>query len=262
MDLQLKDSVVLVTAASRGLGYATARALAQEGAQLALCARTEEPLLEAARRLEEETGAAVLPIVADVTHPTAADQMVAMTLEQFGRLDALFVNAGGPKPGRFVDFQPADWEAASRLTIDSAVRLIYAALPVLRAAHAGNILVNTSVTVRYPLDNLILSNSLRLALIGLVKSLSLEMGPEGVRINAIAPGWTLTERVDQLLKDRAARQGTTPEIEAAKITASIPLGRMATPEEFARAAAFLLSPAASYITGVTLLVDGGLSRAI
>ena len=261
MDLYLREKVVLVTAASRGLGYATARLLAQEGAFLALCARQEGLLIEAAERLERETGTQVLPITADVADPDAAPRLAAMTVEHFGRIDALLVNAGGPPPGKFADFQVKDWEAAIDLTITSAVRLIHAVVPIMRKQGGGSILANTSVSVRHPLDGLILSNSLRPAVIGLVKSLSIELGRDGIRVNAIAPGWTRTERVDQLLRDRAARSGTTPEEEEAKIVAAVPLGRMATPEEYARAAAFLLSPAASYITGVTLLVDGGLSRA-
>ncbi len=262
MDLHLREKVVIVTAASRGLGYAVANAVASEGAKVALCARHEEPLLAAAERLRTLHGVDVLPIVCDVADEEAAPRLAAMTVEQFGTIDALFINAGGPPPGTFLDFQPRDWQAAIRLTIESAVRLAYAVVPVMRQAGGGSILANTSVSVRYPLDNLILSNSLRLAVVGMVKSLALELGRDGIRANAIAPGWTRTERVEQLLTHRAQTNGTTAEAEAAKIAAAIPLGRMATPDEFGRAAAFLLSPAASYITGITLLVDGGMARAV
>jgi 3-oxoacyl-[acyl-carrier protein] reductase len=262
MELLLKDKVALVTAASRGLGYATARALAQEGCHIALCARHEEPLTEAAERLADETGVEVLPIPADVTEENAADRLAAVTLDEFGQIDALFVNAGGPPPGTFLDFQPADWESAVDLTIQSAVRLAYAVVPVMRRQRSGSLLFNTSLTVKHPLDNLILSNSLRMSVVGLMKSLSIELGPENVRANAIAPGWTRTERVEQLLADRAARNGTTTEDEAAQIAADIPLSRMADPAEFGRVAAFLLSPASAYVTGVTLLVDGGMARAV
>ncbi len=262
MDLQLKDNVALVTAASRGLGYATAHALAEEGCHIALCARQEDPLAEAAEQLTHETGVEVLPIPADVTEQNAADRLAAITLEEFGQIDALFINAGGPPPGGFLDFQPQDWESAIDLTIQSAVRLAYAVVPVMRRQRSGSILFDTSLTVKHPLDNLILSNSLRMSIVGMMKSLSIELGPDHVRANAIAPGWTRTERVEQLLADRATRNGTSPEEEAAQIAADIPLGRMADPAEFGRAAAFLLSPAASYITGVTLLVDGGMARAV
>ncbi len=262
MDLHLRDKVMVITAASRGLGYAVARAVAAEGARIALCARREGPLVEAAERLRADYGVDVLPIVCDVADAGAAPRLAAMTVEQFGTIDALFINAGGPPPGKFLDFQPDDWQAAMRLTIESAVRLAYAVVPVMRQAGGGSILANTSVSVRYPLDSLILSNSLRLAVVGLVKSLALELGRDGIRVNAIAPGWTRTERVEQLLAHRAQAHGTTPDEEAAKIAAVIPLGRMASPEEFGRVAAFLLSPAASYVTGVTLLVDGGMARAV
>ena len=262
MDLMVKDKVILLTAASRGLGYATARVLAQEGAHVAICARTEAILVEAAERLKDETGAEVLPVAADVTEPREIERLTAMTVEHFGRIDALFVNAGGPPPGKFLDLRPQDWETATQLTIQSAVQLTYAVLPVIRQQKGGSLLFNTSVTVRYPLDNLILSNSLRLAIIGLMKSLAIELGPDGIRANAIGPGWTRTERVDQLLHDRASRNETTVEEEAKQVASDIPLGRIADPEEYGRVAAFLLSPAASYVTGTTLLVDGGLSRAV
>jgi 3-oxoacyl-[acyl-carrier protein] reductase len=262
MDLQLKDKVALVTAASRGLGYATAHALAEEGCHIALCARQEDALARAAEQLAQETGVEVLPMPADVTEQNAADRLAAITLEEFGQIDALFINAGGPPPGGFLDFQPKDWESAIDLTIKSAVRLAYAVVPVMRRQRSGSLLFDTSLTVKHPLDNLILSNSLRMSIIGLMKSLSIELGPDHVRANAIAPGWTRTERVEQLLADRATRNETSPEEEAAQIAEDIPLGRMADPAEFGRAAAFLLSPAASYITGVTLLVDGGMTRAV
>ncbi len=262
MELHLNDNVALVTAASRGLGYATARALAREGCHVALCARHEESLVAAAEALAAETGVEVLPIPVDVTEEHAADRLAAVTLDAFGQIDALFVNAGGPPPGSFLDLQPADWQAAIELTVQSAVRLTYAVVPMMRRQRSGSILYNTSLTVKHPLDNLILSNSLRMSVVGLMKSLSLELGPDNIRANAIAPGWTRTERVEQLLADRAARNETAPEDEAAQIAAEIPLGRMADPAEFGQVAAFLLSPAAAYVTGVTMLVDGGMARAV
>jgi 3-oxoacyl-[acyl-carrier protein] reductase len=262
MDLQLKNKVALVTAASRGLGYATAREMAREGADIALCARTQADVEAAAQHISESFGVQVLPHVADVTIPEDIDAMVDATAETFGRIDALFINAGGPPPGGFLDLQPEDWKTASELTVQSAINLAYAVVPLMQANGGGSILANTSVSVRYPLDNLILSNSLRLAVIGLVKSLALELGPDQIRVNAIAPGWTRTERVDQLLENRAQKSGTTPESEAQTIAEELPLRRMAEPEEFGRVASFLLSPAASYITGVTLLVDGGMARAV
>ena len=262
MDLMLKNKVVLVTAASRGLGYATARVLAQEGAHIVMCSRDAEAINAAGDCLAAETGATVLPIPANVVHAADVARLVKQTRLRFGRIDALFINAGGPLTGRFVNFTPADWDDAMQLTVQSAVRLCYAVVPVMRKQGAGSILANTSVTVKHPLDNLILSNSLRLAVVGLMKSLSIELGPDNIRVNAIAPGWTRTERVDEILRARMEQNTTTMDAEAAGIAASVPLRRMAAPVEFGRAAAFLLSPAASYITGTTLLVDGGMAKAV
>jgi 3-oxoacyl-[acyl-carrier protein] reductase len=262
MDLELNDKVALVTAASRGLGKAVALRLAQEGAHIAICARGKGQLEETASEIESRTNNPILPIQADVSDPKAAEMLINTTIERLGRLDILVVNAGGPPPGQFLDLTSKDWEIAIRLTLMSAVRLLYAAVPVMKAQGSGSILAITSITVKQPLPNLALSNSLRLSIIGLIKTLADELAPFGIRVNGICPGWTRTDRVDQLLQDRAKRRVTTPEEEAAKVAIDIPMGRMGTPEEFAQAAAFLVSSAASYITGVSLLVDGGMYRGV
>ena len=262
MDLGLRDKVALVTAASKGLGRAVAHRLAEEGAHVAICARGEEGLSRTAAEIEAQTGRPVLALPADLSDPAAADRLVEATVERFGRLDILVTNAGGPPPGKFLDLTPDDWEAAVQLTLMSAVRLCTAAVPVMKEQGAGVILAMTSVTVKQPLPNLVLSNSLRLGVSGLVKTLADELASSGIRVNAICPGWTRTARVDQLLRDRAERSASTPDQEAAKIAAAIPLGRMGTPAEFAKAAAFLVSSAASYVTGVSLLVDGGMYRGV
>ncbi|MBU0703073.1 MAG: SDR family oxidoreductase [Chloroflexi bacterium] len=262
MNLGLHDKVALVTAASKGLGKAVALRLAQEGARVAICARGEEALYQAADEIEAQTGQPALALPANVSDPEAADALVKSTVEQFGRVDVLVINAGGPPPGQFLDLTPDDWEAAVQLTLMSAVRLCYSVVPVMKEQGRGSILAMTSITVKQPLPNLILSNSLRLGVAGLVKTLADELAPFGIRVNSICPGWTHTSRVDQLLRDRAERNETTPEEEAAKIAAAIPLRRMGTPEEFAAVAAFLVSPAASYVTGVSLLVDGGMYRGV
>lgn len=260
MNLGLHDKIALVTASSRGLGKAVALRLAHEGAHVTICARGEQALRETADAIREATGQRVLTVPADVSDPEAAGRLVDATLEAFGRLDILVTNAGGPPPGKFLDFTPEDWEESAELTLMSAVRLCYAAAPLMKEQRSGAILAMTSITVKQPLPNLILSNSLRLGVTGLIKTLADELGPYGVRANAICPGWTRTARVEQLLEDRAQRSGETTEVEAAKIAADIPLGRMGTPEEFAAAAAFLVSDAASFINGVSLLVDGGMAR--
>jgi len=262
MDLGLKDMSALVMASSAGLGRAVALQLAQEGAYVTICARGEARLRETAEEIESQTGQSVLAIPADLSNPAAADLLVNAVVDRLGRLDLLFVNAGGPPPGQFLDLSVEDWEAAVELTLMSAVRLCYAAVPVMKKQRSGAILASTSITVKQPLPNLILSNSLRLGVTGLLKSLADEVAPFGIRVNGICPGWTRTARVEQLLVDRAQRNGTTVAEEAGQIAAAIPMGRMATPEEFARVAAFLLSPAASYVNGVSLLVDGGMYRGV
>jgi len=266
MDLGLTNQVALVTAASRGLGAAVARRFAMEGAKVALCARELAHAQETAGRIAQETGAEVVGFKADVTAPADVTALVAQTLERFGRIDILIVNAGGPPAGVFETLKPEQWEQAANLTLMSAVRLCYAVVPHMKTPagghpHARSIVFITSVSVKQPIANLILSNSLRMAVIGLSKSLSIELAGSGIRINAVAPGWTMTERVTELLNARAQANGATPEQEAASIIAGIPLGRMGAPEEFANATVFLASPAASYITGVTLPIDGGSIRA-
>jgi len=260
MDLGLEGKVALVTASSRGLGKAVAMGIAQEGADVVICARGEEALFTTAEGIEEATGRDVLAIPADVTDSDAADRLVQASLDRFGRLDILVTNAGGPPPGAFLDFTVEDWEEAAQLTLMSAVRLCYAAAPVLKEQGSGAILAMTSITVKQPLPRLVLSNSLRLGVVGLIKTLADELGPHGVRANAICPGWTRTARVEQLLEDRAERNDTSVDEEAAEVAGAVPLGRIGTPEEFAAAAAFLVSDAASYINGVSLLVDGGMAR--
>jgi 3-oxoacyl-[acyl-carrier protein] reductase len=262
MDLGLDSKIALVAASSRGLGQAVALRLAQEGAHVAICARGQEDLARTADGIRGATGQQVLAIPADIADPEAAPALVEATMDAFGRLDILVTNAGGPPPGQFLDFTPEAWEEATQLTLMSAVRLCYAAAPVMRDQRSGAILAMTSITTKQPLPNLVLSNSVRLAVTGLVKTLADELAPFGIRVNALCPGWTRTARVDQLLEDRARRNGTSVDEEAAKIAADIPLGRIGTPEEFAAAAAFLVSEAASYVNGVSLLVDGGMYRGV
>ena len=256
MDLGLKDKVALVTAASKGLGKAVALEFAREGAQVVICARSE--LLEtAAEEIRAETGAEVLSLRADVTQQTHIDNLVKSALDRFGRVDILFVNAGGPKPGDFLSLTPVDWEDAVKLTLMSAVRLCYAVVPHMLERGSGSIITTQSYSVKQPIDNLILSNSIRLAVIGLMKSLANELGPKGIRVNSINPAWTWTERVEQLMADRAKRNNSDIETESAKVTSGVPLGRMGTDKEFAQAAVWLASPAAAFIHGHALMFDGG-----
>lgn len=260
MDLHLEGKIALVTGASQGLGYALALELSREGARVAINSRNLDKLQKAAHSIHAETGNEVLPFAADVTEPRAAAALIDEVVNSFGGLDLLVANAGGPPAGSFETFSDDDWEHAVNLCFLSQVRLIRAALPHLRDSEAASVLTITSMSVKQPLPNLVLSNSVRLATIGLTKSLALELGNQGIRFNSILPGWTETDRVVNLMSHRSKASGLTIEEEKQKQSKESPLGRMATPEEFAKSGVFLLSPAASYLTGVMLSVDGGMYK--
>lgn len=260
MDLHLKDKVALVTGASRGLGYATALQFAREGARVAINSRNRENVTESASRIATETGAVVYGFAGDIVSPEFSEELIKATVDQFGGLDILITNAGGPPSGSFESFSDEMWFKAFELSFLSQVRLIRAALPYLRKSSCPSVLTITSISVKQPVPNLILSNSIRSATIGLTKTLALELGGEGIRFNSILPGWTETERVTQLMSFRAAASGTTIEEETRKQAKDSPFNRLATPEEFANAAVFLASPAVPYLTGVMLTVDGGMYK--
>jgi len=260
MDLGLADKVVLVTAASKGLGKAAAMEFARQGARVAICSRSEQ-LKVTADEIRSQTGTQVLAVRADLTKPADIESLVEATLNRFGQIDILIINAGGPPPGNFLDLKPEDWQAAVNLTLMSAVHLCYAVVPHMLERGSGSIVATQSVSIKEPIASLILSNSLRMAVIGLMKSLANELGPKGIRVNTINPAWTWTERVQQLMADRAARNQTTLEEEAAKVATEIPLGRMGTVEEYGRAIVWLASPAASFIHGHALMFDGGATKA-
>jgi 3-oxoacyl-[acyl-carrier protein] reductase len=260
MDLKLEGKRAFIAGASRGLGYATALGLAKEGAHVAINSRTPKNIEAAAQKLAAQTGVKVAPLAGDIIDPSVPARMVAETVEALGGLDLLVTNAGGPPAGAFEDFDDADWQRAIDLSLMSHVRLIRAALPHLRKSDAASVLTITSYSVKQPILNLLLSNSIRSATIGLTKTLALELGPEGIRFNSILPGWTETERVYELMSSRAEASGISVEEAIAQQAQNIPLGRMCKPEEFANAAVFLLSPAASYIIGVMLTIDGGMYK--
>jgi 3-oxoacyl-[acyl-carrier protein] reductase len=262
MDLKLKGKSAFITGASRGLGFATASGLAAEGARLAINSRNPESIEEAARNINSTTGSEVFPIPGDVTDPEQPAKMIQQVVEALGGLDLLVTNAGGPPSGKFEALDDDTWLSAVQLSLMSHVRLIRAALPALRRSSSASVLTITSYSVKQPIPNLVLSNSIRAATVGLTKSLALELGHEGIRFNSILPAWTETERVQELMDFRAAANGTTPGEELRKQAAESPFNRMGTPKEFANAAVFLLSPAASYITGVMLTVDGGMYKGI
>jgi 3-oxoacyl-[acyl-carrier protein] reductase len=260
MDLQLKGKTALVAGASRGLGYATALTLAREGCRVAVNGRDADNTKNAADKITAETGTQATGLAGDVSEVGVAEKLVERTVDAFGGLDLLVTNAGGPPAGAFESFDEEAWQKAIDLSFTSHVRLIRAALPYLRKSDVPSVLTVTSYTVKQPLQNLVLSNSIRMATIGLTKSLALELGADGIRFNSILPAWTETERVVELMSVRATANKTTVQEETEKQAAQSPFGRMGRPEEFANAAVFLLSPAASYITGVMLSVDGGMYK--
>ncbi len=260
MDLNLSGKRALVTGASRGLGYATARGLALEGCLVAINSRSREGIDRSANNLATESRSKVIGLPGDVTSQEVAEQLVQSSVNAFGGLDLLVTNSGGPPSGSFESIDEATWQKAVELSLLSHVRLIRAALPYLRKSGFASVLTITSYSVKQPIPNLVLSNSIRAATVGLTKSLALELGAEGIRFNSILPAWTETERVYELMQNRASLKGTTVEEEIERQSSESPLNRMGTPEEFANAAVFLLSPAASYITGVMLHVDGGMYK--
>jgi 3-oxoacyl-[acyl-carrier protein] reductase len=257
MDLGLNGRVALVAAASRGLGKAVATALAEEGARVAIFSRKQEAIEAAAGEIRGRTGGEILPLAADVNDPDQLARVVRATVDRFGRLDILVNNAGGPPPGTFDTVAEEQWQQAIDLTLLSAVRLTRLALPHLRMQGGGRIINLTSSSTREPIPNLLLSNAIRAAVAGWAKTLATELASENILVNCVAPGRIETERLKELDSANAQRQGRTVEEVRGANETSIPLGRYGRPEEFAAAVAFLASDRASYITGITLYVDGG-----
>ena len=257
MNLGLEGKVVLVAAASKGLGYATALGLAKEGVKVAICARTEGDIREAAAKIAAETGAEVLPLVADVTQADDLARIVEETVAKFGALHILVPNSGGPPAGTFESLDEAKWQSALDSTLFSTTRLIRAALPHLKAADGGRIVVITSTSVRQPIPGLLLSNTIRAGIVGLLKTLSQELAPFGITVNNVAPGSYDTDRLKHLHERNAQSAGITFAEARKQAEQKIPLGRLGRPEELANAVVFLASEAASYVTGQTWFVDGG-----
>ena len=262
MDLGLKDRVAIVAASSQGLGKAVALGLAREGAKLALCARTESTLNATAEEIRAATGADVLAKALDVTSCDAVRGFVAAAVERFGRVDICVTNAGGPPAKPFAATTVEDWQAGVNLNLMSTLYFAREVLPLMQKRQWGRLIAITSVAVKQPVEGLILSNAVRSAVSGLVKSLANEYGKYNMLVNNVCPGYTLTARLDSLSAKAAAAEG----VDAAEIqkrwTTQVPLGRLGTPEEFANAVVFLASERASYINGVSLAVDGGLVKGI
>ena len=261
MDLGIGGKAALVAASSKGLGRAVAEELAAEGARVILCSRGVEAL-EVAREALAASGADVVAIPADLTDPAQVDRVIAEGVGAFGQIDILITNTGGPPPGPFESHTPEAWSQAVRQNLDSVLNLTRAVLPGMKERKWGRIVNITSVAVKQPVNGLILSNSIRAAVTGFAKTLANETAAFGVTVNNVMPGYTRTERLDQLATDIAARAGGTVEGAFATWEGQIPLGRVGEPREFAAVVAFLASERASYITGISIAVDGGAVKAL
>lgn len=262
MDLGLKDRVAIVAASSRGLGKAVALGLAREGAKLAICARTERTLNSTAEEIRTQTGVEVLARTVDVTMHDQVRGLVSETVERFGRVDICVTNAGGPPSKTFAETSVADWRNAVNLNLMSTLYFAREVLPHMQTQRWGRLITITSVTVKQPVDGLILSNTVRTAVSGLVKSLSNEYAQYNVLVNNVCPGYTLTARLDELSGKLAAAEGVDPARIHERWAGQIPLRRLGRPEEFANLVVFLASERASYITGASIAVDGGYTKGL
>jgi 3-oxoacyl-[acyl-carrier protein] reductase len=262
MNLQLKGKIALIAGASKGLGYAVASALAQEGARVSISSRDEASIRAAAARIQRDTGTDVLAMPVDVRSADAIQRWVAATVERFGGVDALMTNSGGPPAGLAISFDDAAWQDAAELLLFSTIRMVRAAVPSMEARGGGAILMSTSSSVKEPIQNLGLSTVLRASVSAFAKTLALELAPAKIRVNQIIPGRIDTDRVRHLDEVNAKKQGISVAEAKAKAESAIPLGRYGRAEEFGRVGAFLLSDAASYMTGATVQVDGGAVRGV
>ena len=260
MDLGLQGKVALVAGASKGLGKAVALGLAREGARVAIFSRDQPRIEAAAKDIRDATGAQVLAIAADVTRAEDVARAVDETIQRFSAIHILITNTGGPPSGAFLSLTDEQWQSAANLTLMSAVRLSRAVVPHMQKQKWGRIIHMGSYSVKHPIDNLMLSNSIRAAVVGLGKTQAFEFAKDGILVNSVLPGWTITERVDEILTSRAQKNHTDIDAEQAAVIQSIPLGRLGKPEELASVVVFLASERASFVTGVALLVDGGETR--
>ena len=262
MDYDLKDKVIMVAAGSKGLGYGIAEACAQSGAKVCIASRSQENVDAATAKLLEAGASAAHGSILDARSGESIQAWFDGVVSEFGRIDGLVINAGGPPAGRFDDFEEKDWYDAFELTLMSAMRMTKAVLPTMRKQKSGAILTVTSLSVKEPIEVILLSNVMRSGVVSMVKSLSKDVAREGIRINNLVPGTIYTDRIKQLNTHRASVSGKSIEDISDAAEAAIPMGRYGTIEEFGGAGAFLLSDAASYICGATLVCDGAVSRTV
>ncbi|HJZ75858.1 MAG TPA: SDR family oxidoreductase [Vicinamibacterales bacterium] len=262
MDLGLRSKIAMVGGASKGLGYAVARALAADGAHVSIASRDRPAVEQAADTLSRETGSPVIGVAADLSRADAIERWHATTVDRFGGVDLLFANTGGPPAGTALAFDDGAWQAAFDLLLLSVVRTVRLVVPSMRARGGGAILVGTSSTVKEPFPNLALSNVMRAGVTALVKTLAGELAPDRIRVNTLLPGRIATDRLTYLDEANAKKAGITTDAQRERALSTIPMGRYGDPDEFGRAGAFLLSDAAAYVTGAALQVDGGMIRGL
>ncbi|OGF61455.1 MAG: hypothetical protein A2Y62_12235 [Candidatus Fischerbacteria bacterium RBG_13_37_8] len=262
MDLGLKDKIAMVAASSKGLGKAIAHELALEGCKIAICSRDTAALQKSAEEIERHSGGSVFYRTCDVKDRQQVAQFINELTTHFTGIDIAIINAGGPRSGTFADVTYEDWEEAVKLTLLSAVSICQCVIPHMMKKQWGRIIFVTSVSVKQPIENLILSNSIRLAVIGLCKSLSNEYAKHGILVNAVCPGYTKTERLEELAKNLSRTKEKDVEAIYQDWSSNVPMKRLGKPEELARLVAFLASERASYITGTAIQVDGGLVKFI
>jgi 3-oxoacyl-[acyl-carrier protein] reductase len=263
MDLGLQDKVAIVMAASKGLGRACATALAAEGARVTIGARGTQALEKTAQEIQKATRSRVLAVPTDVTKAKDVEAIVAATVGEFGRIDILVNNAGGPPAGNFASFGDAQWQAAFELNLLSTVRLVRLVLPHMRKTGSGRIITIVSTSVKQPIDGLLLSNAIRSGVVGLAKTLSVELAPDNITVNNVCPGRILTDRLRQIYHiNERVQQGVSEEAVLKEMAQDVPMGRVGIPEELGALVAFLASQQAAYITGTTIQVDGGLVRSL
>jgi 3-oxoacyl-[acyl-carrier protein] reductase len=263
MDLGIRDKVAIVLAASKGLGCASAAALASEGANVIIGSRNKEALEQAASVIERSTGRPVMAVPTDVTRLEDIKMIVERTVQTFGHVDILVNNAGGPPPGIFEALHDAQWQSAFELNLLSTIRFIRLVLPYMRLVGGGRIINIVSISVKQPIDGLILSNVIRPSMVGLAKTLSIELGSDHITVNNVCPGLMLTDRLWQTtnLKEKLA-QGMNEQQILDELAKDIPMGRIGKPQELGALVAFLASKQAEYITGTTIQIDGGLVRSM